>query len=107
MPDFTSGAPAHRLEGELSFGGAKQKIVEMTGAAFYTPDPVTFTTTQTINEYIENRQYLDLTHTWTEGGTLVYNRYVGSCLSDLQVTKIEAVAAGRRRPIGDLIKRER
>ena len=105
-PDYTSGTPTHRLEGELSFGGAKKKIVDMSGGGFYSNN-VTFTTTQTINEYIENRQYLDFTHTWTEGASVNYNRFVGAILvSELRVSKIEAIAAGRSRPIRDAIKRK-
>jgi len=106
-PDYTSGTPKHRLEGELSFGGAKKKILEMSGGGFYSNN-VTFTTTQTINEYIENRQYLDFTHTWSEGSAGNYNRFVGAILvSELRVSKIEAIAAGRRRPIKDLIKKRK
>ena len=102
--DYVRGAPSHILEGELSFGGKKQTILSQTGEYFGTSG-LTFTTTQTINEYIENRQYLDFTHTWCQGNSSNYNRFVnGSNISYMSIKKIEAIAAGRRRPIRDALK---
>ena len=87
--NWNRGAPSHKLYGEPSAGASKVNFHTQAGAHWVAD--ASFTTTQTIYEYIQNGQSLIMDVHWNLGDTNNYNRYIGGCYVRCTVTRIEAV----------------
>jgi hypothetical protein len=83
------GVPTHKLYGQPSAGASKVICDDKAGDVWQSSP--TFTTTQTIYDYIQNGQSLVMDAHWNLGDSNNYNRYTGSGFATLGVKKIEAV----------------
>lgn len=88
-PNWTDGTPRHKLYGQPAAGASKVVCHEKAGASW--AGSPTFTTTQTIYDYIQNGQSLVMDAQWNLADGSNYNRYTGGGYAGITVKKIEAV----------------